>query len=139
MCKEHSDRSKRTAATSRRYLRNFADQNAMADFLKNTASTSGVLQFVALGAATGHSAGTLTSHPNDLTNRRMILDRLDHEIGYIRTRDSEAEPREVAFSDAILSRVRLVGEFRRAHHRPLESALVKDLFHRGSIGYDARK
>ena len=32
--------------------RNFADQNAMAHFLKNIASTSGVLQTVALGAGT---------------------------------------------------------------------------------------
>ena len=41
-----------TVAAALSFHRNFADQNAMAHFLKNVAITGGLLQIVALGAGT---------------------------------------------------------------------------------------
>jgi hypothetical protein len=67
----------------------------------------------------------------------MILDRLDHETGHIRTRHSEAEIRQVALFHPLLSGVRLVCKFRWAHHGPVEPAVFKDFLHSGRIRNDA--
>jgi hypothetical protein len=64
----------------------------------------------------------LVADSYDLADRGRILDGLDHEVGYIGARDFETEKWQMAFSHAVLSRVRPVGQLGRAHHRPVEFA-----------------
>jgi hypothetical protein len=68
-------------------------------------------------------------HSNDPADRRMILRCLDHEVGYVCTRDVKPKYGQIPIPHAIPSRVGLVCEFRRPHHRPVKSAFRKDALH----------
>src|SRR6266446_2403116 len=81
----------------------------------------------------------LVADSNDFAYRGAILGCLEHEIGYVRTRDFETKTRQAAFAYSILSRVRLVCELWWADDRPVEPAFRKDLFHRRCISNRARK
>jgi putative oxidoreductase len=55
-----------TVAAALSFHSNFADQNAMAHFLKNISITGGLLQIVALGAGTFSIDGRLARHPRSV-------------------------------------------------------------------------
>ena len=58
-----------TVAAALSFHRNFADQNAMAHFLKNISITGGLLQIVTLGAGTFSIDGRLASHARAMGRR----------------------------------------------------------------------
>jgi len=76
----------------------------------------------------------LVRDSDNLANRRPILRKLDNQIGYIRARNFEAKARQVPFLYPVFSSVRLIGEFRWPHHRPIERSVREDSFHRRGIG-----
>ena len=58
-----------TVAAALSFHRNFADQDAIAHFLKNISITGGLLQIVALGAGTFSIDGRLANHPRPVGRR----------------------------------------------------------------------
>src|SRR5690349_18617815 len=71
---------------------------------------------------------------DDLADGGTVFHCSDHEVGYIRTRNSEAETGQVTFAYAILARARLVCEFGRAHDGPVERASIDNLLHGVRVG-----
>src|SRR5437588_1719748 len=75
----------------------------------------------------------------DFADGRISFGDSDHEISDIRTRDGEAETRQVAFPDPVLPRRRPICKFGWAHDGPVESTLPHNVLHTRSIGYRIAK
>lgn len=74
------------------------------------------------------------THAYDFADGRISFGDSDHEISDIRTRDGEAETRQVAFPDPVLPRRRPICKFGWAHDGPVESTLPKNVLHSRCIG-----
>jgi putative oxidoreductase len=68
------------------FHRNFADQNAMAHFLKNISITGGLLQIVALGLAPSASIAVSQNHALAMIGGRFQWALLLHKPLYVKSR-----------------------------------------------------
>src|SRR5262249_8408932 len=69
----------------------------------------------------------------------MVLDRFDHVISHIRSRDFETEGGKMPFSHTVLPCIRPICEFWWSNHGPVKAAFCKDPFHSSGICDNARK
>jgi hypothetical protein len=69
----------------------------------------------------------------------MVFPELDHEIRYIRTRDTETKRGQMVFLCPILASPRLVRQSRWTDKCLIESAFSKDIFHLIRITDDSRE